>query len=233
MKFTLLMLVAAFLLFGCSDQEEQAIDNAPPLAEKPAAEPADKENSGKSADQPASEANFEAINFQRYFKPDQTTAYFAGEGNEFASFTEQTTWLSDQYVAVVVNNGGAIVMKIYRIKDDGAELIADELVDGLPEDIKFPLPESLEKLPRLEPYLAGPFEIGATFGNWTIVETDATLETPYKRFEKVLVIEDSGEDFVNRKYFAENYGLIKTESMMSVELTEEVTVTSTLQNIEP
>ena len=58
-----------------------------------------------------------------------------------------------------------------------------------------------------------PFEVGTTFNQWTIVETDATVETPYQQFEHVLVIEMKENDFTNRKYFAE--GLWRNQKRVS------------------
>ena len=76
-----------------------------------------------------------------------------------------------------------------------------------------------------------PFEVGATFNDWTIVETDATIETPYQNFEHVLVIEMKDKDFTNRKYFAKNFGEIKRESVMIIEDEEDFVVTSTLESV--
>ena len=74
-----------------------------------------------------------------------------------------------------------------------------------------------------------PFEVGATFNEWTIVETDATIETPYHKFEQVIVIETKEKDFINRNYFAENYGEVKRESVMISE--DDFVVTSTLESV--
>ena len=41
-------------------------------------------------------------------------------------------------------------------------------------------------------YLKKPFEVGTKFDKWKIVETDVTVETPYKTFEHAFVIEETG-----------------------------------------
>ncbi len=38
-------------------------------------------------------------------------------------------------------------------------------------------------------YLEKPLEKGTTFDTWTIVETDITVDTPYKKFDHAFVIE--------------------------------------------
>ena len=91
--------------------------------------------------------------------------------------------------------------------------------------------EQLESMQPLETYLATPIKEGTTFGKWTIVEVGTTLETPYKTFENVFVIEEVQEDYVNRKYFAENYGDIKSEFIMQTDEDEPFIVTSTLEKM--
>jgi len=218
----LLILSSLLVLNACSDKEQKDLDEetTPPLEE------IDEQEGNEFPEEAAAE-----IDFRRYFKPANSTASFKGEGNEFASYTEKTNWLGENYVATVINNGGAVIMKVYRVIDTQIELVMDELVEGMPEDANYPDIATLDELPALEIYLAGPIEVGTTFENWTIIETGITLSTPYQTFNNVFVIEETGEGFSNKKYIVEDYGIIKTESVMSAELSEEVTVTSTLENI--
>ncbi|MBO1911034.1 hypothetical protein J4G37_40370, partial [Microvirga sp. 3-52] len=103
--------------------------------------------------------------------------------------------------------------------------------DAIDNDEPFPSKEAISKLTAKEIYLQKPLEVGATFNQWTIVETDATVETPYQSFEHVLVIEMKENDFTNRKYFAENFGEIKREAVMVTEDEEDFIVTSTLESV--
>ena len=98
-------------------------------------------------------------------------------------------------------------------------------------DEPLPSKEEISKLTVKEIYLQQPFEVGTKFNDWTIVETDATVDTPYQKFENVIVIEMKEKDFTNRKYFAENYGEIKRESVMKTEDEEDFIVTSTLESV--
>lgn len=197
-------------LFGC--QTDQLIETSGKIGEKEIATDVD---------------------LKKFFKPDKSTATFLGDGNEFATYTEKTTWLSDQYVGTIVDNGGSVLMNVYRINDDTVDLIYREHVANFPPDsANFPKLKDLKKFKRIETYLAKPIQVGTTFHNWTIVEVNATVKTPFKTFKNVFVLEEVGEDYVNRKYFAEGFGEIKSEFIMDTENGEKFIVTSTLESLE-
>ena len=124
------------------------------------------------------------------------------------------------------DNGGVLMRKIYQVENDKIETLSEEAIDN---DEPLPSKEEISKLTAKEIYLQKPLKVGTTFNQWTIVKTDATVETPYKNFEHVLVIEMKENDFTNRKYFAEGYGEIKRESVMETE--DDFVVTSTLESV--
>ena len=66
---------------------------------------------------------------QNYFKKDGDVAYFLGMGNEYAGFTETTTWLFEDYVEILEDNTGATMQKIYHIKSDAIELVYQEMME--------------------------------------------------------------------------------------------------------
>lgn len=229
MKKILLMLSSLFVLYACSNLEEKNIGDITSPSKNIDEDTDEHVNSvDKNGENPEI---ITEIEFKRYFKPADSTATFIGDGNEFASFTEKTTWLAENYVATIINNGGAVTMKVYRVDENKIDLVMDELVDGMPEDSVFPTIETLDGLSALETFLSGPIKVGTTFENWTIVETDIELVTPYQTFEHVFVIEESGEGFTNKKYIVTDYGVIKTEAIMTADSSEEVIVTSTLEDI--
>ena len=75
------------------------------------------------------------------------------------------------------------------------------------------------------------YKPGTIFGDWTIVQTGAMVETPFNTFENAFVIEMNNADFVNRKYFVRGFGEVKRESVMTMDDGEFI-VTSTLESIE-
>jgi hypothetical protein len=134
--------------------------------------------------------NDKIVNYSKFFMPDESTAHFLGEGNEFATYTVHTKWLSDRYVALVENNGGVEKMKIYRVMNDEEKIVKvyDEVIEGLPSEVQYPSTNVLENMSVLEMYLNGPIEKGTHIGNWTIIDVNTTLETPYQTFKNVFVL---------------------------------------------
>lgn len=209
MKAFYLSLCFLFLLIGCQPQENTT-----------------NQNDVSPTNQNASENNHEDLS--RFFKPDKSIAKFIGDGNEFATYTEKTTWLDKEYVGTIVDNGGVTMMNIYKIGDDKIEIIYKEPVD---HDATFPGLEEIKSMQPIETYFAMPIQVGTTFGNWKIVDTGISIEIPYKTFEEVIVIEENGDNYVNRKYFAEGFGEIKSEYIMNTDQGEKYIVTSTLESI--
>lgn len=228
---SILLIISLIILTGCNNvsdtevEQEKKIPSNGEITNEEVKEPGEK----KETPVEEKENKSAAYDLTKYFKPDKSTANFLGEGNEFATYTEKTTWLSEQFVGTIVDNGGVTIMNVYKIGEDRIEKIMFEPID---EGAKYPEIEKLEAMEPLETILATPFKVGTTFGKWTIVETGTTLETPYKTFDDVFVIEEVGEDYVNRKYFVENYGDIKSEFIMETDQEEPFIVTSTLESIE-
>ncbi|MFC5603380.1 hypothetical protein [Sporosarcina koreensis] len=164
-----------------------------------------------------------------YFLPAGSTARFKGEGNEFAKLDIDFAHPYKDYVILHENNGGAVIRRIYKIEKEQILKIEEQPVDLKQE---FPSRQDLEAMEPIGIYLKKPFEVGTTFDEWKIVETDVTVETPYETFDHAFVIEYKGEDFVNRKYFVEGFGEVKRESIMkTVDKDEDFIVTSTLESV--
>lgn len=163
-----------------------------------------------------------------YFLPDSSKAQFKGTGNEYADLDIDYAHPYKNYVIVHENNGGSLIRYIYKIEDDQILNLEQKVVD-LKED--FPSLQEIEKMKPNGIYLKKPFEVGTTFDNWEIVETDVTVETPYKTFNSAFVIESKSEDVINRKYIVEGYGEVKRDSVMKMANGEEYQVTSTLASV--
>jgi len=165
-----------------------------------------------------------------YFMPDGSTASFLGEGNEYASFTLRTDYLEDDHVAVYEDNGGTVMLKVYRLGEDAIELVLEQ--GEFYEDYAATA-EELEALEPIRTYLSFPLETGTAIGQRTVVETDAVVETPFQDFEQVTVLEsEETEGSVAKTYFAEGYGEIKREFRMQEEGQDEFVVTSVLEELE-
>lgn len=162
-----------------------------------------------------------------YFLPNKTKAHYKGDGNEFATFDIEVTTINHRYTIIDEDNGGVLLRKIYRIKENRIEMLSEEPIDF---DEEMPTINELDKLQSSEIYLQKPFEVGTTFENWEVIETGLTVETPYQTFHDVFVIQSSEESFTNKKYFAKDFGEIKRESIYSDEENDFI-VTSILEDI--
>lgn len=227
--FSLMLLM---ILSACNDDDKVKVQVQEEHSPTPTVfDETDHVASEDSKDQIKDESTNKTVDFSSFFKPNQSTAYFLGEGNEFATLNVKTVWLSEKYVANMEDNGGITLLRVFRISDDKIEIILEEVIEGLRNEITYPDVSTLEAMQPIETYLAGPIEVGTQFGKWKIVKVDETLETPYKTFEHVFVIEEKGDNFTNRKYFVTGYGEIKRESIMEIDQKEEFIVTSTLEKI--
>ncbi|MEF7495477.1 hypothetical protein [Lysinibacillus sphaericus] len=202
MKHPILILTVALLLTGCNEE----IKNEPvhPIVQ-------------------------DQMSLLTFFPPDGSIAYFQGEGNEFASFTLQTTYLDPQHIAQVEDNGGVTLLKIYRITDSKIELIYREPVDSSPR-----LPSSTEvaAYPVLETVLQQPIQVGTSFQGWTIQSITAKVDTGTKVYSNVIQVTRTEDQFTTTNYFAQGVGLIKKEDRMESDQEQPFVVTSTLQKIE-
>ncbi|GLC89121.1 hypothetical protein [Lysinibacillus piscis] len=160
------------------------------------------------------------------FPPDGSTAYFQGEGNEFASYTVHTTYIDTQHIAQIEDNGGVTLLKVYRITEKAIELVLQEVVEESPA---IPTAQQVASLPILETVLQSPLQAGQQFHGWTIVSTTETLTIGDTISQDVLLVVRKEDTTTTRKYFAPHIGLLRTEYEMQEDA---FVVTSTLTKIE-
>ncbi|MGB6778824.1 MAG: hypothetical protein WBE33_08700 [Planococcus citreus] len=171
-----------------------------------------------------------AVDPYDYFLEDESIARFEGYGNEFAEFTLKTDYMEANHVATYEDNGGTVVLKVFRLHDDRIELVKQE---GEFYDDYTASFEELEALEVISTYLEFPIEEGQEIGDATVVETGTSLETPYQNFDDVFVLESMTEDgSINRNYFVEGYGEVKREFRANADDSDEMAITSTLASIE-
>ncbi|MGB3261806.1 hypothetical protein [Paenisporosarcina sp.] len=171
----------------------------------------------------------EKVELKSFFMRDGAVATYLGEGNEYASYHARTQWHNDDTVSIYEDNGGTTVIRTYRITDDSIDLIKEQ---GEFYEQFNPTNEDLKSLPTLSTFLQLPLEKGTTFDEWTLVDVEQTLETPYETYNNVIVVEktdDSGA--IQRKYLVEGFGEVKREFLMK-ENDAEFIVTSILVTVE-
>ncbi|MFJ7936864.1 hypothetical protein [Sporosarcina sp. NPDC096371] len=215
MNIVLWLVLAAFVFTGCSKNGGTALDNS------------GSQNTGSKAQSSGIDSPTD-IAMEDFFLADGSKAHYQGEGNEFAELDIEVAHPYKNYVIIHENNGGGLVRYTYKIDRDEILILENKLVETRAD---FPSLEELDAMASTGVYLKKPFKKGTSFGDWTIVETDVTLETPYKTFDRVFVIESQDTDIVNRKYFVEGFGEVKRESIMKTEEGEHI-VTSTLKAVD-
>lgn len=167
-----------------------------------------------------------AISMQLFFKEDQSTAYFKGVGNEYASYTEKTTWLSNDYVRIDKDNTAMITTQYFKIMTDAIYLIK-EVID---EQVKLTV-QDLQEIEPVSALLHTPLRKYVQFNNWTILNTHETVVTPYGTFQNVIVLYKENDNTSETKYYARGYGIIKTNFTITPDDGEEYIVQSELTNI--
>ncbi|MFC4411271.1 hypothetical protein ACFOZY_12650 [Chungangia koreensis] len=231
MKKLLLLFSCFFLLAGCTNNNQETDDPAKDQNDNSAQ--GDNSNdtgdgeSGSIVDADEEDAT-DNLMFLSYFMKDGTVAHFEGEGNEYATYSARTKYLDDNYISIYEDNGGTVMLRIFRVEEDQVLLVFEQ--GERYEELK-PNELALESLEPISVYLKAPLEKGSEFDGWTVIDTSSSLNTPVKDFENVLVIEKKGEDGTNRRYFAKGYGEIKREFIMTSNGTESK-VTSTLSKID-
>lgn len=169
----------------------------------------------------------EATAMQLFMHEDQSTLTFEGSGNEYASFQVKTNWLSNHLVRQVVDNGGMIMSRYYRIGEHGITLIKE-----VPDEQAPLTAEQLKGLPSISTLIGSPLEVGQKFDNWTIEKMNMPYETPYKVFEHVMVTMKKEGNQTMRNFFVAGVGLVATEfEILNEDGTTEV-ISSKLASIE-
>lgn len=215
---------------GCGTQDvvvEEPVDNVTqeqePAETAPSETKTQESNSGDSHDDEVSVDPYD------YFLEDGSVARFEGFGNEFAEYTLRTDYMEANHVATYEDNGGTVVLKVFRLHDDRIELVKQEGEFYDEFDASF---EELEALEVISTYLEFPIEQGQSIGEATVVETGVSLATPYRNFDDVFVLEQEEEGSINRNYFVEGFGEVKREFRANADDPDDSAITSTLASIE-
>ena len=208
MRQQVLILSLALLLVGCSDISNTESVNKTPIVEQ---------------------QTTEGVMLASYFPPDGSMAYFQGEGNEFASFTLQTTYIDTQHIAQVEDNGGVSLLKIYRITDMAIELVYKEVVVGNPKQLTS---QEVASLPVIETILQKPLTVGHHFSGWAVQSTTASIKIGTTDYRDVIQLTRTVDTLTTTKYFAKSIGLIRIEDTMVTNNEESFIITSTLQKTE-
>lgn len=142
----------------------------------------------------------------KFFKENGDVAYFQGMYNEYATFTETTTWLNEDYVQITVDNGGMEVRKFYKITQDAIYLVYEDKpeIDGVIELTV----EQLQKMEPISTMLVANYKETTEINDQLLITYPAQLKTPLQQFENVIQITEENDYGKVDYYYAENFGLV-------------------------
>ena len=153
-------------------------------------------------------------NLKAYFPLHSGIEYsYAGEGIEYASFKRKVIYVEDKYLQLTDNNGGTVVVKIYKYDDNEIREVYTE-GEFYKEDNIIPDIKNKNEGPVI---LQSPLKVGHSWENKKekreIVATNEKVQVPAGTFYQVVKIKilyfDS--ENISYNYFAPNIGLIKSE----------------------
>lgn len=228
---TALILLLLLSACGSSTLSEPPDDAEKPIdlvEEKPDENIKEPDEVVKEPNESEEGSNQEEDEISSFFMNDGTVASYLGEGNEYASYKARTQWHNEDTVSIYEDNGGTTLIRTYRISSNSIDLIKEE---GEFYEVYNATDDELKNLPKLSTFLQLPIEKGESFDDWLIVDVDLTIDTPFQRFEHVIMLENTNESgSIVRKYIAKEYGEIKREFIM-IEDDNEFIVTSTLESV--
>ena len=163
----LILLVAVTVLSACGELEKEE-------------DIAVEKMSAVAADYAIAYEN--ASPLQLFFKEDQTRAVFREEGNTDISYTEETYWLSENYVKTLVEKDHNTWNNIYRITESTVEIVYEGVAE-LDATVT-----ELEQMPAKGIFLSLPLEVGISFEGWLITDVDLEIETPFETFNQIMVL---------------------------------------------
>ena len=147
----------------------------------------------------------DVLDLKAFFKQDGDVAYFVQDFySDLNSFSETTTWLSDQYVQLLIKDGGGLITnQIYRVTSDKIELVLEDV----PDNSNRPSIDELETYKPISTLLTDPIEDGTTFEDKQITYP-VEFKTPYKTFHDAVQVTVQEGKLTFHYYYAKNVGLI-------------------------
>src|SRR6056297_1464879 len=139
---------------------------------------------------------------------------YKGEGNEFASIKRKNMFIEDNYLQFTENNGGTVVVKIYKVSDQQKSEVYKQ-GEFYEENNLISKVKEKENINQI--ILKAPLKVGNSWNNNNqkreIVSLDQKVEVPAGIFYQVIKIKINYKDSTNIGYefYAPNIGLIKTE----------------------
>jgi len=210
-KFIIVFLIMVVILTSCNNANEN--NNNTPKTEV-------DENTDNTDVEPTE------LEIGDYFPFIENTKYvYEGEGNEYASYTVFTDYITENRIQTRTNNGGTEMVKVIENSDGQLKVLMSRGETYFREDFTNTTNNDRDILLK-EPLTAG--------NSWTTVDdvkksitnVDIEVTIPLGTY-KAIEVTSEGKDYKTIDYYAKDIGLIKT-----VNTGEGYEVSSTLSKIE-
>lgn len=145
--------LAILLLVGCGNQEEPSESSS--SESSVVSESSVESSESSSSSQESTEAEYVIEDF--FPNTDNQLYEYAGEGNEFAGFSEYTVYSNDNRKQYMRNNAGTTVAEVAALQEDKIVVLYHEGETYYRENLLDQSDEPVEVL------LQGPFEVGTTW----------------------------------------------------------------------
>ena len=201
-KLIILLLIMVIILTSCNNVNKN--DNNPP----------------NTNDKPTE------LFIENYFPFTENTKYvYEGEGNEYASFTVFTDYITDNRIQTRTNNGGTELVKVIENNNNQLKLLLSRGETYFREDFT-KISSTAGDILLKEPLTAGNSWITGDDVKRSITNVDIDVTIPLGTY-KAIEVTSEGKDYKTIDYYAKDIGLIKT-----IETSKGYEVSSTLSRIE-
>ncbi len=168
----------------------------------------------------------EKITLKDYYSYKENTKYeYAGQGNEYASYTVFIDYKSENHVQLRSNNGGTEIVKVLEDKDGELRILQSRPECYYRENLT-QAPSSNGEILLKEPLVLGTSWTLADSRKRSITNLEAPVTTPLGTY-KTLEVTTEGNESKTLDYYAPNIGLVK-----SVFTSNGLEVSSTLSKLE-
>jgi len=217
-KLALVAFIALAVITGACSRSEN--NNPPPEENLPSMEEnqPDQEN-----EKPGEETAKKPADYFPLTKG--STWQYLGEGNEFASFTREVIFASENRAQIKEDNGGTVSAAVFETTDEtvtriffqGEAYVNEDFLNAEPNDNLV--------------ILKTPLQVGTKWetadSTREIIDLNASLDTPAGKFDQLLKIKITFPDSVIFEYYKDGVGMVKREFE-----SEDIKVTSTLEKFE-
>lgn len=202
-KSRLLLLLLATTLAACTNTNpDNESSSTPASSESVSSEVSSQESSSQTA---------EELTIADVFPfEEKVLSTFAGEGNEFASFTRYPQYIEDNRMQVSTNNGGTINVSVYVNEDGTLTQTFSRSETYFRENMLDKTSDNAGEILLKEPLQAGTSWENPNGSTAEITGVDVEVETGLGNFSAVEVTTTEG-DAETVRYYVKDMGLVRQE----------------------